>query len=80
MRLLGRMALAAAFAVLIVSGARADIVIAVAGPMSGSDAAVGEQMRRGAEMVVNDINAKAALTARSSSSSSATTPATRSRR
>ncbi len=58
MRFLGRMALAVALALLAVSGARADIVIAVAGPMSGSDAAVGEQMRRGAEMVVNDINAK----------------------
>jgi len=58
MRFLGGIFLAAALAVLAVSGARADIVIAVAGPMSGSDAAVGEQMRRGAEMVVNDINAK----------------------
>ena len=58
MRFLGRIFLAASFAVLAVSGARADIVIAVAGPMSGSDAAVGEQMRRGAEMVVADINAK----------------------
>jgi len=58
MRFLGRMVLAAAFLVLAVSGARADIVIGVAGPISGSDAAVGEQMRRGAEMAVNDINAK----------------------
>ena len=35
-----------------------DIKIAVAGPITGSDAAVGEQMRRGAEMAVKDINAK----------------------
>ena len=29
-----------------------DIKIGVAGPITGSDAAVGEQMRRGAEMAV----------------------------
>jgi branched-chain amino acid transport system substrate-binding protein len=38
--------------------ARADIVIAVAGPMTGEQASFGEQMRRGAEMAVADINAK----------------------
>ncbi len=41
--------------------ARADIAIAVAGPITGSDAAVGEQMRRGAEMAVADLNAKGGL-------------------
>ena len=41
--------------------ARADIKIAVAGPITGEDAAVGEQMRRGAEMAVADINAKGGL-------------------
>ncbi len=41
--------------------ARAEIKIAVAGPITGSDAAVGEQMRRGAEMAVADINAKGGL-------------------
>src|SRR5215813_13184390 len=38
--------------------ARADIVIAVAGPMTGSNAAFGEQFRRGAEKAVADLNAK----------------------
>jgi branched-chain amino acid transport system substrate-binding protein len=34
-----------------------DIVIASVGPITGSDAAFGEQMKRGAEMAVADINA-----------------------
>ena len=34
-----------------------DIVIAVAGPMTGQYATFGEQMRRGAEQAVKDINA-----------------------
>jgi len=38
--------------------ARADITIAVAGPMTGSNAAFGEQFRRGAEKAVADLNAK----------------------
>jgi len=37
---------------------RADIVVGTAGPMTGSYAAFGEQMRRGAEMAVADINAR----------------------
>lgn len=41
--------------------ARADIKIAMAGPITGADAAVGEQMRRGAEKAVADINAKGGL-------------------
>src|ERR1700746_349970 len=35
-----------------------DIPIAVVGPVTGSNAAVGEQMAHGAEMAVKDINAK----------------------
>jgi branched-chain amino acid transport system substrate-binding protein len=35
-----------------------DITIAVAGPMTGDLAAFGEQLRRGSEMAVKDINAK----------------------
>jgi branched-chain amino acid transport system substrate-binding protein len=35
-----------------------DIKIAIAGPITGSDAAVGEQMRRGGTQAVADINAK----------------------
>lgn len=37
--------------------AYADIKIAVAGPMTGGEAAFGDQMRRGAEQAVADINA-----------------------
>src|SRR3990170_8065240 len=35
-----------------------DIIIASAGPMTGQYASFGEQMKRGAEMAVADINAK----------------------
>jgi branched-chain amino acid transport system substrate-binding protein len=35
----------------------ADVAIGVAGPLTGPNAAFGEQMRRGAEMAVADINA-----------------------
>lgn len=48
---------ASALVVLGSSGALADIVIATAGPMTGQYAAFGEQMKRGAEMAVKDINA-----------------------
>ncbi|WP_207478432.1 branched-chain amino acid ABC transporter substrate-binding protein [Arenibaculum pallidiluteum] len=40
-----------------ISAAQAQIVIATAGPMTGQYASFGEQMRRGAEMAVKDINA-----------------------
>jgi branched-chain amino acid transport system substrate-binding protein len=40
------------------SAAWAQIVIATAGPMTGQYASFGEQMRRGAEMAVADLNAK----------------------
>jgi branched-chain amino acid transport system substrate-binding protein len=36
----------------------AEIKIAVAGPITGDLAAFGEQLKRGAEMAINDINAK----------------------
>jgi branched-chain amino acid transport system substrate-binding protein len=36
----------------------ADVAIATAGPMTGQYAVFGEQMKRGAEMAVKDINAK----------------------
>jgi branched-chain amino acid transport system substrate-binding protein len=39
--------------------ARADAIkVAVAGPVTGPYAAFGEQMKRGADMAINDINAK----------------------
>lgn len=41
---------------LLTGGARADIAIGVAGPMTGQYAAFGEQMRRGAEQAVADLN------------------------
>ena len=57
---LGMMAAASA-AVMAVGAARAgghgDIVIAVVGPMTGQYAAFGEQMMRGAEKAVEDLNA-----------------------
>lgn len=40
-----------------VLGARADVLIGVAGPMTGANAWPGEQMLRGAELAVADINA-----------------------
>ena len=49
---------AAAVITLSAGAARADIVIATAGPMTGQYAVFGEQMKRGAEMAVKDINAK----------------------
>lgn len=50
--LLGASALVAVGA----AAAQAEIVIATAGPMTGQYAAFGEQMKRGAEMAVKDIN------------------------
>ena len=38
--------------------ARADIPIALVGPMTGANAAFGEQLKRGAQQAVDDINAK----------------------
>jgi branched-chain amino acid transport system substrate-binding protein len=49
--------LLAAGMVLSGASARADINIAVAGPMTGQYATFGEQMKNGAEMAVKDINA-----------------------
>jgi branched-chain amino acid transport system substrate-binding protein len=47
-----------AFAAFGAGSAMADILIAVAGPMTGQYASFGEQMKRGAELAVKDINAK----------------------
>jgi len=49
--------IAAAATTLIAGAANAEITIAVAGPMTGQYASFGEQMQRGAEMAVADINA-----------------------
>ncbi len=49
--------MAASVALMVSTAARAEIAIATAGPMTGQYASFGEQMRRGAEMAVKDINA-----------------------
>jgi branched-chain amino acid transport system substrate-binding protein len=49
--------LAVAASTLIAGAANAEIVIATAGPMTGQYASFGEQMKRGAEMAVADLNA-----------------------
>jgi branched-chain amino acid transport system substrate-binding protein len=48
---------ASALVALTAGGAQADIAIATAGPMTGQYAVFGDQMKRGAEMAVKDINA-----------------------
>ena len=48
---------AAALTVVGIGSASADIKISTVGPMTGQYASFGEQMQRGAEMAVNDINA-----------------------
>lgn len=49
----------AALATLLACGvAKADIVIGVGGPMTGSYASFGDQLRKGAEAAVADLNAK----------------------
>ena len=49
---------AVAVTALTATAARADVLLGVAGPMTGSNAAFGEQFRRGAEKAIADINAK----------------------
>ncbi len=58
MRSLTAMLLGATALVAASGTARADITIATVGPMTGQYAVFGEQMKRGAEMAVKDINAK----------------------
>ncbi len=51
--------LAAAFSLAAFAGvAQADLKVAIAGPMTGQYASAGDQIRKGAEMAVADINAK----------------------
>ncbi|ODU08209.1 MAG: branched chain amino acid ABC transporter substrate-binding protein [Rubrivivax sp. SCN 71-131] len=51
-------ALAALAAASFAGAAHADLVVAIAGPMTGQYASAGDQIRKGAEMAVADINAK----------------------
>ena len=53
-----RVALAAAFTALAAAPAGAEITIGSAGPLSGQERGGGEQLRRGAEMAVADLNAR----------------------
>lgn len=46
-----------AIAVIFGCPARAEVLVAVAGPMTGKDAWYGEQVQRGAELAVADVNA-----------------------
>ncbi len=41
-----------------------DLLVGVAGPMSGQIAFIGEQMRRGAQLAIDDINAKGGVLAK----------------
>src|SRR5260370_41890228 len=56
-RFIGMAILAGALAFIGGAGAQ-NIPSAVVGPLTGSNAALGEQMKRGAEMAVADINVK----------------------
>ena len=59
MRRMTSLLMGASALVLLGGGAAwADVTIATAGPMTGQYAVFGEQMKRGAEMAVKDINAK----------------------
>jgi branched-chain amino acid transport system substrate-binding protein len=57
-RLVQSVILAVAFASAAGLAKAQDVKIAVVGPITGSNAVHGEQMKRGAEMAVKDINAK----------------------
>jgi branched-chain amino acid transport system substrate-binding protein len=57
-RLVQSVILAAAFASAAGLAKAQDVKIAVVGPITGSNAVHGEQMKRGAEMAVKEINAK----------------------
>jgi len=57
MKLLKTTMLAAAASTMFAGSAMAEILVATAGPMTGQYASFGEQMKKGAEMAVADINA-----------------------
>lgn len=57
MRYIKTVLVATAMTMATYSAVKADINIATAGPMTGQYASFGEQMRRGAEMAVEDLNA-----------------------
>jgi len=53
--------LAAAIVLLAACPANAEILIGVAGPFSGPNAALGEQLKRGVQMAIDDLNATGGL-------------------
>jgi branched-chain amino acid transport system substrate-binding protein len=57
----GKVFLCAAVLALLALPAQADIVIGVAGPLSGQNAAFGQYMKNGVDAAVADINAKGGL-------------------
>lgn len=58
MKFVSTLAVAALGMVMVTAAARADILIGLAGPMTGPEAQFGEQFKRGAIKAVEDINAK----------------------
>ncbi|MGE0718041.1 MAG: branched-chain amino acid ABC transporter substrate-binding protein [Alphaproteobacteria bacterium] len=64
MRKVATAVLAAALAGIGGAASAQDIVIATAGPMTGQYATFGEQMRRGAELAIENINAKGGVLGR----------------
>jgi branched-chain amino acid transport system substrate-binding protein len=61
MRVIGNFASAAALLLLAATGANADIKVGVAGPLTGPNASVGEQFRRGADAAAAAINASGGI-------------------
>lgn len=58
MRFVSTMAVAALGMIAVSTAARADILLGLAGPMTGPEAQFGEQFKRGAVKAVEDLNAK----------------------
>src|SRR5918911_1985022 len=61
MRSLRALLLGAAGATALATAAHADVTVAVAGPITGQYAVFGEQMKRGADLAVKDLNAKGGI-------------------
>lgn len=61
MRVTTATVLAAALFIVLGGSARAEVLVAIAGPMTGPDAALGEQVKRGGLKAVDDLNAKGGL-------------------
>src|SRR5450830_927732 len=57
----GNAKLLAATLAMISLAAQADVLVGVAGPMTGQYASGGDQMRKGVEAAINDINAKGGI-------------------